>query len=240
MPAALPIGDCIKFGWETFKKRPGILIGAFALVILVSAIPGILSPHPEVVQGQPPPPPTPFAMVMALVSIVVNFLVTLGLTNFSLRAHDNIETVTIGDLWNPAPIWRFLGAELLMALVFFAAVLLLAIPIGILWFISDKLAIIVGLPLALTASIILGLGLFFAPYLVVDRGMQPVASLKESWRITDGNKWRLFLLWLALLGVFILGMLALFVGLLVSVPITLLAVVHAYRYLQTAAGPAPA
>ena len=59
MPA-LPIGDCIKFGWETFKKRPWILIGALLLVGLVYAIPGILTPHPEVVEGQPPPPPTTF------------------------------------------------------------------------------------------------------------------------------------------------------------------------------------
>jgi uncharacterized membrane protein len=127
-----------------------------------------------------------------------------------------------------------------MALVFFVAALVLAIPVGVLWFISDRLAIFVGLPLILAASIILGLGLSFAPYLVVDRGMRPVGSLKESWRITDGNKWRLFLLGLALLGVNILGVLALLVGVLVSIPITLLAVVHAYRFLQAAAGPAPA
>jgi uncharacterized membrane protein len=216
MPA-LPIGDCIKFGWETFKKRTWILIGAFALTVLISAIPGILTPHPEIVQGQPPPPPTPFALVMSLISIVVSFLVGLGLTNFSLRAHDNIETVTIADLWNPDPIWRFLGAELLAALIIFVGMLLVVIP-----------------------GIIASLGLGFVPYLVVDRGMRPVESLKESWRITNGNKWRIFLLGLALLGVNLIGVLLLGIGVLASVPITMLAVVHAYRFLQAAAGSAPA
>jgi uncharacterized membrane protein len=216
MPA-LPIGDCIKFGWETFKRRPWMLIGAFALTVLISAIPGILTPHPEIVQGQPPPPPTPFALVMSLISIVVSFLVGLGLTNFSLRAHDNIETVTIADLWNPDPIWRFLGAELLAALIIFVGMLLVVIP-----------------------GIIASLGLGFVPYLVVDRGMRPVESLKESWRITNGNKWRIFLLGLALLGVNLIGVLLLGIGVLASVPITMLAVVHAYRFLQAAAGSAPA
>ena len=216
MPA-LPIGDCIKFGWETFKRRPWILIGAFALTVLISAIPGILTPHPEIVQGQPPPPPTPFALVMSLISIVVSFLVGLGLTNFSLRAHDNIETVTIADLWNPDPIWRFLGAELLAALIIFVGMLLVVIP-----------------------GIIASLGFGFVPYLVVDRGMRPVESLKESWRITNGNKWRIFLLGLALLGVNLIGVLLLGIGVLASVPITMLAVVHAYRFLQAAAGSAPA
>ncbi len=216
MPA-LPIGDCIKFGWETFKRRPGILIGALALAVLISALPGALTPHPDVLPGQPPPPPSPFAIVMGLIGIVINFLVGLGLTNFALRAHDNVESVSLGDLWNPAPIWRFLGAELLAALIIIVGFLLLVIP-----------------------GIIASLGLGFTPYIVVDRGLGPVESLKESWRITNGNKWRILLLGLALIGINILGVIALIVGLLVSVPITLLAVVHAYRFLQAAAPPAPA
>ena len=210
----LPIGDCIRFGWETFKKRPGILIGALALVILISAIPGLLTPHPEIVEGQPPPPPTAFAMIMGLVSLVISFLVGLGLTNFALRAHDDIAGVTIGDLWNPAPIWRFLGAEILATIIIFVGFLLLVVP-----------------------GIIAALGLGFTPYVVIDRGLGPVESLKESWRITTGNKWRILLLGLALVGLNFLGLLVLIVGLLVTVPITLLAVVHAYRFLLAQAGP---
>ena len=55
----LSIGECIRFGWETFKKRPGILIGAFVLTMLIPSIPGILVPSPEVAPGVPPPPPRP-------------------------------------------------------------------------------------------------------------------------------------------------------------------------------------
>jgi uncharacterized membrane protein len=216
MPA-LPIGDCIKFGWETFKKRPWILIGAFVLVVLISIIPGLLTPHPEIVEGQPPPPPTPFALVMGLISLAVSFLVSLGLVNFSLRAHDNIQTATIADLWHPSPIWRFLGAQLLVFLIVFVGLLLLVIP-----------------------GIIASLGLGFAQYLVVDRGMRPVESLKESWRITKGNKGRILLLGLALLGLNLLGAIALGIGVLVTAPLTLLALVHAYRFLQAPAGSAPA
>ena len=208
MPA-LPIGDCIKFGWETFKKRPWILIGALLLVGLVYAIPGILTPHPEVVEGQPPPPPTTLGIVMGLVSFVVSILASLGLTSFSLRAHDNIETVTIGDLWNPDPVWRYLGAYLLILLIVIVGFILLVIP-----------------------GIIASLGLSFATYLVIDRGMQPVASIKESWRITKGHKWQLFLLLVSLMLLNILGLIALFVGILVTIPITWLAVTHAYRTLS--------
>jgi len=77
------------------------------------------------------------------------------------------------------------------------------------------------------------MGLMFVPYLVIDRGLGPIESMKESWRVTKGNKWQLFLLFLALIGINLLGVAALVVGLLVSVPITMLAAAHAYRTLTS-------
>ena len=240
MPA-LPIGDCIKFGWETFKKRPWIFIGGILLFYLVCAIPGMFLPHPQPPQpGVPPPPPSALALVILLVYLAVSFLAQVGLTNFALRAHDNIETVTIGDLWNPAPIWRFIGAVQLIFLIFFVGTLLLMVPIFVVSLISQRLGLFVGVPLIVIPLVIVSLCLMFVPYLIVDRGLRPIRSLKESWRITDGNRWRIFLFWLALIGLNLLGVIALVVGLFVTVPITLLALVHAYRFLQAAAGSAPA
>jgi uncharacterized membrane protein len=60
--------------------------------------------------------------------------------------------------------------------------------------------------------------------------------LKESWRITNGNKWQLFLFGLVLIGLNLVGLLALVVGLLVTAPITWLAATHAYRTLASQAG----
>jgi uncharacterized membrane protein len=208
----LSVGDCIRFGWETFKRRPWILIGAFVLAAIVSALPGIFGPHPEIgPDGQVIAQPfTVFEVVMTLVSVVVSLFVSIGLTTFALRAHDNIETVQIADLWNPGPFWRFLGAHILTALIVFAGFLLLVIP-----------------------GIIAAIGLGFVAFLVVDRGAGPVDALKESWRITKGHKWQLLLLGLALVGINIIGALLLGIGLFASIPITMVAGAHAYRTLAT-------
>jgi uncharacterized membrane protein len=211
MPA-FSIGDSIRFGWETFKARPGVLIGAFLLTMIIPSIPGILFPGPEVVQGAPPPPPTVGHALAALVSVVLSIFATLGATTFALRAHDDIAGVQIADLWNPRPFWRFLGAQLLVGIIVFFGFLLLVVP-----------------------GIIAAVGLGFAPYLVIDRGRGPIEALKESWRITKGHKVQLFLFGLALIGLNILGLLALVVGIVVSVPVTWLAVTHAYRKLQSSA-----
>ena len=211
----LSVSECITFGWETFKKRPWILIGAFLLVVAVSAIPGVLGPHPEIgPDGRIiPAPPSSWGLIMSLLSIVVSFYVGLGLTTFSLRAHDDIATVHIGDLWNPAPFWRFVGGELLAALIIFIGFCLLIVP-----------------------GIIASVGLGFVPFLLVDRPVGPIDALKESWRITKGHKWQLFLLGLSLVLLNFIGVLLLVVGIFVTVPITLLPFAHAYRTLAGRAG----
>ena len=71
-------------------------------------------------------------------------------------------------------------------------------------------------------------------YLVMDRGLGVTESLKESRRITYGNRLKLLLLGLALVGINIVGFFLLIVGLLVSIPVSMLAGVHAYRTLSKA------
>jgi uncharacterized membrane protein len=208
----LSIGDCIRYGWETFKKRPWILIGGFLLAMVIAGVPSAFGPQPTMgPDGQIiPPPPSTLGAIVTLVSIVASVLVGLGLTTFSLRAHDNIETVQISDLWNPGLFWRFLGAYILTVLAIALGFLALIIP-----------------------GIILSMGLAFVSYLVVDRGLGPIEAMKESWRVTKGHKWQLLLLFLALLGINLLGILALVIGVFVTVPITMLAFAHAYRTLTS-------
>jgi uncharacterized membrane protein len=50
--------------------------------------------------------------------------------------------------------------------------------------------------------------------------------------LTKGNRWKLFQLSLALLLLNILGLLALLVGLFVTIPVSFIAMVHAYRALK--------
>ena len=71
----------------------------------------------------------------------------------------------------------------------------------------------------------------FATIIVIDRERGPIEAMKESMRVTRGYKWYLlgFALVLTLLNV--LGLLAFVVGLLVSIPVSLLAFMHAYRTL---------
>lgn len=204
---SLPVRSCIRYGWETFKKRPWFLIGAGLLIALVNII----------ISG--PDDPQAWSLVtvaLGILSYLVSTFVQLGATNLSLRAHDAVETASFKDLWRPGDYLRYLGTVVISTVLVVAGFILLIVP-----------------------GIVIALGIMLAQYLVVDKGMRPIAAIKESWRLTKGNKWRLFLLMLALLGLNILGLLALVVGLLVTLPVSVIALVHAYRTLEGARDEAP-
>ncbi|OGG53371.1 hypothetical protein A2851_00125 [Candidatus Kaiserbacteria bacterium RIFCSPHIGHO2_01_FULL_53_29] len=199
----------IRFGWETFKKRPWFLIGAFLLVTVISSI---LSSIINQSTGADAAHPNFFAF---LVNMAVNVFVSIGMISFALKAHDHLETAELSDLWRPQFFLNYLGMTVLL---FIAAV--------------------IGFVLLIVPGFIVLLMYYFAGYFVVDRSLGPINAMKESARITKGHRWQLlgFLGLILLLN--ILGLLAFIVGLLVTVPVTFLAVAHAYRTLSKMAATA--
>ena len=201
-------GAMIRFGWDLFMKRVWFFIGAF-LIIWVAA--GIFSQAGSYVEKA-----TGTMLVLALagsfLSIVASVLIKMGTLAFVLKAHDAPEAVEIKDFWSPETFWAFFGASILIGLIVVAGLILLIVP-GIMW----------------------SLRFMFVPYLVIDRKLGVFAAMKESTRITLGHKWQLLGLigMLALLN--IAGFLALIVGLVVTIPVTMIAVAHAYRTLEHAA-----
>jgi uncharacterized membrane protein len=66
---------------------------------------------------------------------------------------------------------------------------------------------------------------------IVDQESGSSESISQSWAITKGHFWFVSLLFLVMLGLNILGAMALFVGLLFTVPFSSLILIIAYRHL---------
>jgi uncharacterized membrane protein len=81
-------------------------------------------------------------------------------------------------------------------------------------------------------GIILSIRLSFFDYLIVDKNSRIVESLKRSWEITKGSTLNLFLLYLLLGLINLLGVFALIVGLFWSIPTTMIAEAFVYRKLS--------
>ncbi len=94
--------------------------------------------------------------------------------------------------------------------------------------------VIMGLILLIIPGVILEIGLTFYSYLIVDLGLGPILALKKSWAITKGAKLKLFGFFILMGIINLFGALLLLVGLLVTVPVTSLALAYVYRKLLSA------
>lgn len=203
MNNTLSASACIKFGWETFKKRPGVFIGVIILLFIVSSISStITGAIGESGNGL-------IGLLGFILSVAITIYIEMILTSFFLKTHESPESISWKDVTTSLPFWKYLGAKILASIIIIAGFILLIVP-----------------------GIILALMFFAVQYLVIDKKLDPVAALKESKRITAGHKWDLFVLFIVVVLLNILGALALFIGLLVTIPVTVLAMVHAYRTLE--------
>ena len=93
--------------------------------------------------------------------------------------------------------------------------------------------VVFGLILLIVPGIIFACKLAFTPYLVVDRKMDAIEAVKTSWRMTDGYAWNVFFIGLLAIPIGIAGLLALGVGIIVSVMWVGLAFASLYHVVST-------
>ncbi|EKD96462.1 MAG: hypothetical protein ACD_24C00035G0005, partial [uncultured bacterium] len=92
--------------------------------------------------------------------------------------------------------------------------------------------VMIGLLLLIVPGIILAVKYQYLMYLVIDEELGPLEALGKSGRITNGNKFNLFIWGLVMALVNVVGALAFFVGLFVTIPLTSIASAYIYRKLS--------
>jgi len=212
------IKSTLRFGWETFKRRPWIFVGATAILFAAWVGVEFLTAAIEITLSGAQDQPTILGIIVSnIVNLAFGAIIGMGAIAFYLAAHDNPDTVELSSLWHPRPFWKYVGTWILV------------------W-----LAIIIGLILLIVPGVIIALIFMFSTFVVIDRELGPIEAMAASNNITRGHKWSLLGLGLMLILINLLGALAFIVGLLVSVPVTALAFTHAYRVLSGSAETRPA
>ena len=77
--------------------------------------------------------------------------------------------------------------------------------------------IVIGVFLLIVPGIIFACKLAFVKYLVLDRNMDPVEAVKESWKMTEGHSVEIFLMGLLAIPIAIAGLICFFVGIIPAV-----------------------
>lgn len=196
------IKEAFKFGWQETKKRVWFLALLIFVVFLVYNIPGFVA---KKIQSD-----LPFiAFILFVLAVILYYLVEIGLIRISLDIYDSGQA-RIEDLFKRYQIlFRYFVTS-----------------------ISYSLLVLLGIFILIIPGIIIAVSFQFFGFLMVDRNLSIVDSLKTSARITKGYRWKIFFLNLSILGVNTLGILAFGIGILVSIPVSLLTLVYTYRFLE--------
>jgi hypothetical protein len=147
--------------------------------------------------------------LMWLVVTVVGVIIQIGWWKIVLMIEDGHSPKLKELISHPELFWRYLGASLALMLMTVVGLILLVVP-----------------------GVYLLVRFQYAPMLVVDKRYTIRQAFEHSSRLTHGLKWRLLGLMSIVVLLNILGAIALVVGLLVTVPVTMLAYTHIYRHLS--------
>jgi len=149
------------------------------------------------------------AVLDTIAAFIIAAFLDMSMIAFFLKAHDNPMSVKLADFWHPQSFWSYLIA---LALVGFMAV--------------------VGFMLLIIPGLIVISMYLFVKFVIVERNLGPIDAMRESAHLTKGHRLELLLLVLFAIVINMIGALLLLVGLLVTIPTTVIAVAHAYRTLS--------
>jgi len=198
----MPYGEIFSFGWKKTKENFLFLLGILVIFALVSVLNGALQ---EAFRPQ-------FGVLVFIIGIafwLLNVLLELGYFKIVLKLIAG-EKPTYRQLYEHYPLFlNFLLASILMGLIILGGFILLILP-----------------------GIYLAVRLQFVPILVADKGLAPIDAIKAGWELTRGKWMKVFVFDLLLIGLNILGALALLVGLLVTIPMSSVSFAYFYRKLQ--------
>jgi uncharacterized membrane protein len=215
--------EALRFGWNTMKANLGFFIVLLLIMFMISAIPNAINSFlqtatkgSEGVSGISALT-VMFTTILSIASQVISFIMQIGVLKISLKFYDG-EKPDFSELFKHYRLfWRFLGASLLVGLIVLAGFILFIVP-GIIWAIRYS----------------------FVNYLIVDKNFGIMESLHKSREMTDGKKGDLFVFFIVLLLINILGVICLGVGLFATIPTSMLAFAFVYRQLLVQVEPAAA
>ena len=149
-------------------------------------------------------------VAVSLLSFLLSAWLSLGMFRVFLDIFDGKKPSIMVLFSQAGLILYFLGASILYGLM-----------------------VVVGLVFLVVPGFFLAIRFYFYNVLIVDKELGPIKALKASWNLTKGHWWSIFGLTLLLALFNIAGALALIVGLLVTIPVSWMAMICAYRFLSS-------
>jgi uncharacterized membrane protein len=205
--------EAIKLGWDLTTKNFVFLLVTMIIMAIFSGIGNIITP--EAIKADPSL--WLANLILAAISTFLTIWLNLGAIKAMLDLIDGKKPTYKGLFSQGDKIIKMFLSSLVYGLIVIGGIILFIVP-GIIW----------------------SLKFCLYRYYIVEKNAGPIEALKMSAKAMSGAKWNVFLFNFVLGGVNLLGLLCLGVGLLITVPLTWIAMVSVYRKLDAQVNTIPA
>ena len=220
------INEALSFGFKTVKNNLLFFIGLFVILILIiflqDFVEKLFSRNLLLYLG------------FVISFFVLDVIIEMGLLRIMLNFCDG-KSGRFSDLFSSSDLFfSYLLGKIAYVLIVLSGLIFLLLSVVLDHiFGSNLLFPLLGILLSIIPGIILGIRLQFFGYFIIDKRLGPTKSLVRSYAATKGLMGDLFFFDFLLLGINILGFLCFGIGLIVTIPITMLALAFVYRKLSS-------
>jgi len=199
------LDEVIGYAFGTFKKKPLKIVGFFLLVSVICFINNFLFPILLSGLGNS-------LLILVIPQVegwIVNYIADIAIVAFVLSLLGNKKSFVSMSLTDPKLILNVVLGSLLGGLIVILGFILLIVP-----------------------GIYFAIRLTYVIYFLVDQKSGPIEAVKKSWKLTKGHFFSILGLYLVLVLVNLFGLLLLFLGLLITIPVTYIANAYTYKKLS--------
>jgi hypothetical protein len=227
----LPVMDTIESAWQKVKGSKSTFWKILGLIFLNAIIFGVLGGIIKATMGKLP------GQVPVIIGGIVQLILSWGLVYVGIKraADQPIQYKMFKYMFRWDLIFKMLGLYVLQVLI---VVLTTVILIPALLITTDALwsqLVTAGVFLVWYVVLLFVLiRMFLGKALVIDKGLNPWAAIKMSFLVTKGNIWRIFGFLISCVLILLVSIIPLGLGLIWSLPFTLIAYGLAYKRLMSA------
>jgi uncharacterized membrane protein len=202
----LDVGSAIGYGWKKFTENVGafiiLMLAVFVASVVISVVQQVLTPNDGGFIA------IVWSLVVAFVGYVLISIVQAGVWRAGLGVTRG-KAPEVSQLTETENITPYILTSIVVGLVGIIGLALCVLP-GLIWFFMTA----------------------YAPLLALDKGMGPGDAIKTSIDWVKGNAGQVFVILLVAGLVYFVGWLVCCIGLLVTAPVSLVAITYSYRALN--------